>query len=240
MHCVLPFPCQTRRGVIFFVWWAVCFVVFVGVWGRAWWLRWDRRVVGWWLGMNRFQRVLLFDMCWPFVARISWDVAGGVDEVMNLSKSQSIFVVFGIGWLILLLAILRVEGISKAVLIIIVMVGLDEIQWHPQFCKPTLTKWQNWLTPNHCPLFVSVCKSSLITGKRLEPDWTRTYQDRKLVRPFRTITTVWSMVHHNSENLKTEQRPVLTGLSSLKVMQSLTGLGVCNFCWKLRSNWRIF
>jgi len=58
----------------------------------------------------------------------------------------------------------------------------------------------------------SVCKSGLVTGKRPEPDWTRTCQDRKLVGPVRTVTTVRSMVHHKSENLKTEQRPVLTGL----------------------------
>ena len=83
---------------------------------------------------------------------------------------------------------------------------------------------------------VSVCKSSLITGKRPEPDQTRTCQDRKLVGPFRTITAVRSTVQHKSENLKTEQRPVLTGLSSLKVMLALTGLRVCNFYWKLWIN----
>ena len=76
---------------------------------------------------------------------------------------------------------------------------------------------------------ISVCKSSLVTGKRPEPDRTRTCQDRKLVGPFRTVTAVRSTVQHKSENLKTEQRPVLTGLSSLKVMLALTGLRVCNF-----------
>ena len=67
----------------------------------------------------------------------------------------------------------------------------------------------------------SVCKSSLITGKRLEPDWTRTYWDCKLVGLFRTITAVQSTVHYQSTNLKTKQRPVLTGLSSLKVMLAI-------------------
>ena len=32
----------------------------------------------------------------------------------------------------------------------------------------------------------------------------------------RTITMVWSAVHHNFENLQTEQRLVLTGLSNFK------------------------
>jgi hypothetical protein len=59
----------------------------------------------------------------------------------------------------------------------------------------------------------SVCKSGLVTGKRPEPDRTRTCQDRKLVGPVRTVTAVRSTVHHKSENLKTEQRPVLTGLN---------------------------
>jgi hypothetical protein len=42
---------------------------------------------------------------------------------------------------------------------------------------------------------VSVCKSGLVTGKRPEPDRTRTYQDRNLVRPVRTVTAVRSTVH---------------------------------------------
>ena len=72
----------------------------------------------------------------------------------------------------------------------------------------------------------SVCKSGLIMGKRLEPDWTRTCQNHKSVGLFRTITTVQSMVHHKSENLKTKQRPVSTGLSSLEVMALRPGLGL--------------
>jgi hypothetical protein len=59
----------------------------------------------------------------------------------------------------------------------------------------------------------SVCKSGLVTGKRPEPDRTRTCQDLKLSGPVRTVTAVRSAVHHKSENLKTEQRPVLTGLN---------------------------
>ena len=62
-------------------------------------------------------------------------------------------------------------------------------------------------------LLSSVCKSGLVTGKRPEPDRTRTCQDRKLVGPFRTVTAVRSTVQHKSENLKTEQRPVLTSLN---------------------------
>ena len=58
----------------------------------------------------------------------------------------------------------------------------------------------------------SVCKSGLITGKRPEPDQTRTCQDRKLVGLFRTVTAVRSTVQHKSENLKTEQRPVFQAL----------------------------
>jgi hypothetical protein len=59
----------------------------------------------------------------------------------------------------------------------------------------------------------SVCKSGLVTRKRPEPDRTRTCPDRKLVGPFRTVTAVRSTVHHKSENLKTEERPVSTGLN---------------------------
>jgi len=44
---------------------------------------------------------------------------------------------------------------------------------------------------------ISVCKSGLVTGKRPEPDWTRTC---KLVGPFRTVTAVRSMVHHKFED----------------------------------------
>jgi len=48
--------------------------------------------------------------------------------------------------------------------------------------------------------------------------WKSGYETRKnhnQTRPglIRTATTVWSVVHHNFENLKTEQRPVLTGLN---------------------------
>jgi len=63
----------------------------------------------------------------------------------------------------------------------------------------------------------SVCKSSLVTGKRPEPDRTRTCQDRKLVGLIRTITVVRSMVHHKFKDWKTTKRltqPVLTGLFS--------------------------
>jgi len=65
----------------------------------------------------------------------------------------------------------------------------------------------------------SVCKSGLVTGKRPEPDRTRTCQDCKLVGPVRTVTAVRSTVHHKFEDSKTEKRPVqpvLTGLSSSK------------------------
>ena len=63
----------------------------------------------------------------------------------------------------------------------------------------------------------SVCKSGLITGKRPEPDRTRTCQDRKLAGPFRTVTMVQSTVHHKFEDWKTAKRliqPVLTSLFS--------------------------
>ena len=60
---------------------------------------------------------------------------------------------------------------------------------------------------------ISVCKSGLVTGKRPEPDRTRTCQDRKLVGPFKTVTAVRSAVYHQLEKLKTEQKPVLTSLN---------------------------
>ena len=54
----------------------------------------------------------------------------------------------------------------------------------------------------------SVWKSSLKTGKKPGLDQTKTGKDRKLVRPVKTETMVWSSVHHNSKYVRTDQRPV--------------------------------
>jgi len=65
----------------------------------------------------------------------------------------------------------------------------------------------------------SVWRSSLKTGKRPRPDWTKTNQDRKFSGPIKTITMVRSSVYRHSQKLKTRQRPVLvvsTGFSALK------------------------
>ena len=57
----------------------------------------------------------------------------------------------------------------------------------------------------------SVWKSSQETRK--EPDQTLTDQDWKYVRPMRTETTVWSLVHLNLEFVMTNEKPVWTSLN---------------------------
>jgi hypothetical protein len=70
-----------------------------------------------------------------------------------------------------------------------------------------------WLKRKRTSIVCSVWKSGHKTGKKPWPDRTLTSQDRKLLGPIRTVTAVRSMVHHTSEILKTEQRPVWTSLN---------------------------
>jgi hypothetical protein len=65
-------------------------------------------------------------------------------------------------------------------------------------------------------------KFTLKIGKRLGPDWTKTDQDQKISRLIKTgsATAVWSLVHHDFENFKTDEnwlQLVSTVFPALKV-----------------------
>src|SRR5277367_2904262 len=68
---------------------------------------------------------------------------------------------------------------------------------------------------SHGPTTTSAWRSSLKTGKKPRPDWTRTDQDLKILRLVKTGTAVRSSVFHNFKIYKTGKRPVFavsTGL----------------------------
>ena len=109
--------------------------------------------------------------------------------------------------------------------------------WEP---KPLKLSHSVLPDPAHFPNFVcfpeiSVWKSGHRTGKRLWPDQTMTDQDRKLWGPVKTVTAVQSTVLHIFENLKTEQRPVKTGLNWSSEPQKQAGHGSGIFI--KASNW---
>ena len=58
----------------------------------------------------------------------------------------------------------------------------------------------------------SVQRLSPGTSQRPGLNWTKTDQDQNLCGLTRTVIAVQSLVHLHLDNLKTEQRPVLTGL----------------------------
>jgi hypothetical protein len=73
--------------------------------------------------------------------------------------------------------------------------------------------------PGTRSIMCSAWKSSPKTGKRPRPDRTLTDQDRKISRPIKTATAVWSSVPLHLAKLKTDQnrfKPVVTGLSGPK------------------------
>ena len=88
--------------------------------------------------------------------------------------------------------------------------------WAFTLLATLLSAYQHWSTH-------SVWKSSYKTGNRPGPDRTLTDQDRKFSGPIKTVTAVWSLVHHHFQIFKTDEnrlQPVSTGLSSL--------IAVCN------------
>jgi len=79
---------------------------------------------------------------------------------------------------------------------------------------------------------ISVWRSSLKTGKRPRLDRTKTDQDQKFLRPIKTVTMVWSLVHPYFGKWKTGKRLVLavsTGLLASRSHSRIVGISITNY-----------